>query len=183
MNKKILKFESKERLKELDMYNTLESIGVNENSSFLDYGAGTGIFTIPASEICDGIVYGYDISDDMIQIIKEKIDNRDIKNINLLRNKIDIESIESNSIDNILLVTVYHELNNIEEIFLDFKNLLKKDGKVTIIEFHCENTPIGPSIAHRVPKEDIITEFIKNDYKIFKEKNLGNNFYLISFIK
>ncbi|BEP28400.1 class I SAM-dependent methyltransferase [Helicovermis profundi] len=183
MNNKVKKFESENRLKELNVNKTLNNLGINKDSNFLDYGAGTGIFTIPASHISKNTVFAYDINEDMLKIIKNKISKNGLKNIKLLGKEHELLSISPNSISDILLVTVYHELKNVENLFMHFDKLLNVDGKVHIIEFHYKETPSGPPLNHRISKEKILNEFKENNYKLYKEINLGDNYYLVTFTK
>lgn len=181
MDKKVKKLESNRRIEELKPVETLMNIDINEKTVLLDYGAGTGIFTIPASRITKDKVYAYDIDENMINIIKQKSNNESIENIYFLKNKNDLQTVPNNSVDHILLVTVYHEIKDIEDLFMDFNYLLKENGKVTILEFHYKETPMGPPLSYRIPKDRIIEEFKEYRFNLSYELILGENLNLITF--
>lgn len=56
--------------------------GLNSESVALDLGCGSGAFIIPASRLCHR-VYGADISENMLNLLKEKLDAQNIKNVAL----------------------------------------------------------------------------------------------------
>jgi len=68
MDNKQMKFENPVRIKELKPIETLIRIGLKENHVVCDIGAGSGIFTIPASMITKNKVYALEINDAMLSI-------------------------------------------------------------------------------------------------------------------
>lgn len=176
---KIEKFESQKRLDELNVSNTLLEMGVGKSSWFLDYGAGTGIFSIPAASMAHS-VFAYDIDPEMLAIIEKKMIKDELTNIQLI-SKGNLSKIGPNSIDHILLVTVFHEVTDLDSLFLDFDSLLTEEGNITIIDFHKKETPSGPPVDHRISKQDVIEEFTNRNYQLTKDNHLGENFYLLSF--
>lgn len=60
---KISKLENPVRLAELDPAATLIRAGFRENMVLCDIGAGTGIFTFPATQISSEKIYTLEISD------------------------------------------------------------------------------------------------------------------------
>jgi len=182
MNQRQRKFENPRRVDELNPKNTLIRIGINKESTVLDYGTGTGIFTIPASTITDKIVYAYDIDQEMINLITKKVEDNNMHNVLVLSNEDIKNKVDALSIDNILLVTVYHEIDN-KSIFFDHCNkYLNKTGKISIIEFHYKETPMGPPVKSRISRQSIIDDFSNHNYKLIEEFDLGENFYLVSFV-
>ena len=182
MKKKLYKFDNPNRVAELNPEVTLLTLGVNENSHIFDYGAGTGVFSIPAAKL-GSQVFAYDINDDMLEIIQSKADEQSVSNITLL-NPSDL----SNKIDDIwadfvLLVTVYHEIDDKNLLFEHFANLLKDGGKIAVVEFHPKDSPTGPPLSKRVSKDDLKDDFSLRGYAACDEIDLGDNFYLVSFIR
>ena len=78
-------------------------------------------------------------------------------------------------------MTVFHEIQDVEKLFEHFKYLLKKDGKIMVIDFHKKSTPMGPPVAHRISVKEVISEFAKRNYKVYEEISLGENYYGITF--
>ncbi|RDY27896.1 class I SAM-dependent methyltransferase [Romboutsia weinsteinii] len=72
----------------------LENLGyINEDSTVLDIGCGTGAYSIALSGVCKA-VDALDFSEGMLNVLKEKIKVEGIDNINIIKrdwNRIDIE--------------------------------------------------------------------------------------------
>lgn len=180
MDNILKKLEHPKRINELKPAQTLKKIGVHNNSVVLDYGAGTGLFTIETANISDNQIYAYDINDKMLQIISNKKNEGNHSNIQLIKEG-EVKDIPQKSVDNILLVTVYHEISNKDEMFSHFDHVLKSDGTISVIEFHKKLAKMGPPYDERVSKDELINELNNRNYKSTLINDLGDNLYLASF--
>lgn len=183
MNKKQIKLENAERINELNPFETLKKLGVNQDHVICDVGAGSGIFTIPAAKITKNTVYAAEISDEMLAVIKEKAKEQELDNIQLIKvieNKIEIKK---ESVDLILMVTVLHEIENSEIFLKEIETLINSNGKIAVIEFHKKETPMGPPTAHRMSKEEVSDQMKTIGYSVLEYFDLGENFYCMVFQK
>jgi len=176
----VQKLENPIRLEELNPTETLKKIGVTQEQTLCDIGAGSGIFTIPASSLAEK-VYALEISIDMLNLIREKVNTEEIKNIELVKVEDDSFNIETSSIDIAIAVTVLHEIKNKSTFLDEIKRMLKPEGKVAVIEFHKRSTPIGPMVDHRLGNESVKELFHASGFTLCDEFNLGDNFYCIIF--
>lgn len=179
LKNKIEKFENKERLDELNPLLTLQDLGLKKESRVLDYGAGTGIFSIVAAKIAK-TVFAYDINTEFLQHIKDKAISYGLSNVHTV-NVGELSKIGQHSIDLILLVTVFHEMDDLDSLFENLTTLLANNGTIAIIEFHKNRTPFGPSVAHRISQQRVAKEFSTRNFHLLENKDLGENFYLITF--
>jgi len=175
------KFESKARLKELNPYETLLKIGLQKDHVFCDIGAGTGIFSFAASGITSNKIYAIEISDEMIELLIKRKEEGKVEQLEILKGEQDSLPIERNSVDRVLLSTVFHELESPEKILKEIKKIMKNDGLLAIIEFHKKETPMGPPVNHRISRIDLKKICIDNNFMNVKTINLGENFYLSIF--
>ena len=180
-NNRIKKFESKLRLKELRPYDTLLDIGLKKDHIFCDIGAGTGIFSFAASGITSNKIYAIEISDEMIELLIKRKEEGKVEQLEILKGDHDTLPIEPNSVDRVLLSTVFHELETPEKILKEIKKIMKKDSRLAIIEFHNKQTPMGPPVDHRISKIDLEKICINNNFEKVNTINLGENFYLSIF--
>lgn len=178
---RIRKFESKKRLKELKPYETLLAIGLENDHIFCDIGAGTGIFTFAASGITSNKIYAVEISDEMINLLNKRKKEGKVNQLEILKGDQDTLPIKANTVDRVLLSTVFHELEAPEKILKGIKKIKKEDGLLAIIEFHKKVTPMGPPVDHRISEVDLDRICTKNDFKKVKTTELGENFYLSIF--
>lgn len=75
------KKEDAEAARELKL---LKKMGLTPQSLVVDIGAGTGQFTLAAASECDRVV-AVDISPVMLEVLRAKIDDSDISNIDIVR--------------------------------------------------------------------------------------------------
>lgn len=80
---KIEKFENATRIAELNSVETLIRAGMNDNMVICDIGAGTGVFAFPAADLTNNTVYALEISDDMIEILEYRKNERGIENLKI----------------------------------------------------------------------------------------------------
>jgi ubiquinone/menaquinone biosynthesis C-methylase UbiE len=89
--------------------------------------------------------------------------------------------IDNNICDMAIMVTVLHELENKEFMINEIRRVLKEKGKLIVIEFHKSKTPMGPTVDHRISKEDTEEISAQNGLKTRKRFSVGDNFYGIVF--
>jgi len=181
MNKKQMKFENPVRLEELKPEATLKKIGLQENQVLCDIGAGSGIFTIPAAKITKNKVYALELNEEMLSVIGEKASAEGIKNIELIRVEDDQFELMDHSVDIVLLVTVFHEVPNKAVFLHEIKRILKDHGRIAVIEFHKRETPMGPSLEHRMGEDIVTAHFETIGFHVSQEFDLGDNFYCLIF--
>lgn len=179
MNEKQMKFENPKRLKELNPEDTLLRIGMKDNYSLCDIGAGTGVFSVPASRMTHNTVYALEISDEMLEIIAEKIEKEKIENIKLVKVKDNQFDVLDSTIDIALMVTVLHEIENKSEIIKEIDRVLKKSGSICVIEFHKPETHGGSPMKPRISKSEVISMMSHFGYVLNKEFDLGSNLYCV----
>ena len=178
---KIIKFENEIRLAELDPKNFLVKAGFEEDMTLCDIGAGTGVFTFPATEISNNYIYALDISDNMIEILSERMVERNIKNLKILKVDSPILPLGNNICDMVIMVTVLHEIENREVMMEEIKRILKQNGKLVIIEFHKRKTPMGPPVDHRISEEYVEELGNSKGLRTIRKLSLGDNFYCVIF--
>lgn len=183
MQNRQLKFESSARLSELKPAETLKRIGLMDSHILCDIGAGSGIFTLPGAKMTQNTVYALEKSEEMLSIIRDKIRNENISNITLIKVEDERFAIADHSVDLALLVTVLHEITDKSVFLTEIKRILKDTGKLAIIEFHKQETPMGPPVDHRISKDETQRELEAVGLKKLDFYDLGDNYYCMIFGK
>lgn len=117
----------------------LAEIGVNEGRVVLDFGCGSGTYTIPAAKLVGegGRVYALDISRRALDRMEEKAEQEGLKNIVRIEASGDEEiSLEDKTIDLMLLIDVLYEIDDREALFEEACRILKPGGVVAIYPMH-----------------------------------------------
>ena len=145
---KIAYLESPERRKELSPEGLLNMIPLKETDSVLDFGAGTGYFSIPIAKRTTGDVYALDIDPAMLEIIKEKALKEQLANIVPLKGSIEELSSPDGTIDVIIASLVLHEIQPLGPLLQQMRNVLKKDGYFICLELKPKgSSDSGPRIT------------------------------------
>jgi ubiquinone/menaquinone biosynthesis C-methylase UbiE len=181
MNHKLMKFENPIRLEELRPEETLRKVGLQKDHVLCDIGAGSGIFTVPAAKITKQIVYALEINEEMLSIIGDKAKTEGIENIRLIQVSDGHFAIEDNTADIALMVTVLHEIEDTKLFINEVKRVLKKDGKIAVIEFHKRETPMGPPTGHRIDKDKVRDIMLEIGFIVCEDYDMGKNFYCMVF--
>jgi len=177
----ISKLENPIRIAELDPKNTLIKSGLKENMILCDIGAGTGIFSFPATQISSNDIYALEINDSMIELLKSRTNMQKIPNLKILKINSSTFPLENGICDMVIMVTVLHEIENKELMLYEIKRVLKEKGKLLIIEFNKRETPMGPPIDNRISEEYVKEICINNGFKTIDKIILGDNFYSLVF--
>lgn len=178
---KVNKFESEDRLKELNISGNLKTLGFSNNMTLADIGSGTGILVFEASKYNDSKIYSVEMSDVMIDIQKDRMEEGNIKNIDIIKQDVDENKIliDDKTCDVVSMVTVLHEIDNKDNIVKEISRILKPNGKFLVIELHKKKTDFGPPVEERLSIEEIESISTKVGLNTVKKTTLGPNFYSI----
>ena len=149
--------ERQSRSKEENPQLAVELLELKKNMVVADFGAGTGYFTSQLATRCS-LVFAVDIQPEMILLNKKNMLSKNIHNVKYIINTAKDVKLPKNSIDMILLVDVYHELEFPYEVLKGMKNSLKSDGRIVLLEYRAEdpNVPIKP--LHKMSVNQISKE-------------------------
>jgi ubiquinone/menaquinone biosynthesis C-methylase UbiE len=82
----------------------------SEVNDLVEIGCGYGTFTIPSAKRISGKLYAFDIEEDMIDIVKQKLKNESVGNVILEHMDVLIQTtgLADNSIDYVMLFNILH---------------------------------------------------------------------------
>ena len=130
-----------------------------------DFGAGTGYFTSKLARKCS-IVYAVDIQQEMLDLNAKQMRNKNINNVKFILGFTDRTGLPKNSLDLVILVDVYHELENPLEIMNDIKSSLNQTEKVALIEYRKEDPTVPIKPLHKMSVEQVVKEMRQVDLKL-----------------
>jgi ubiquinone/menaquinone biosynthesis C-methylase UbiE len=111
----------------------IEKLAINPNDVVVDFGCGPGYFTMELAKKAQSVV-AVDLSSEMLEKAQNKAEKAGVKNIQFLQSNGTSIQLKDNSVDVILLVTVYHEVGESEAVLKEFGRILKPEGKLMIVE-------------------------------------------------
>jgi tRNA (cmo5U34)-methyltransferase len=108
-----------------------KNIKVTKDLNILDFGCGTGLVGLQFSPLVNSVLMN-DTSKAMLSILKAKISDNKLKNVEVLEGDINNLNTEKSKFDLIISFMVFHHIKDIPAILNIFKNILKENGTVII---------------------------------------------------
>ena len=147
-----------------DVQNILSKLQLdNKINDVVEFGSGYGTFTIPAAKIINGKIHTFDIDEEMISRLSQRVKEEKLSNVIIHRNDFVKEGtlLENNSIDYVMLFNILHAEKPVELLKEAFR-ILKPEGKAGIIHWnYSPTTPRGPSMDIR-PKPEQCMEWMQS---------------------
>lgn len=147
-----------------------------------DFGCGTGYFAFPIAKKIgpDGIIWALDVLGQKIEAIESQAKLSGITNIIAKRVNLENEKgsgLLKESADWVVIVNMLFQNNDKKSIFAEAKRILKKTGKILLVEWNEKNLPIGPDKKLKISKAKIMETLKKNDLKVLDEIEVSNFHY------
>jgi len=156
-----------ERIQEEDPDRMLSALDIKKGSVVADIGAGVGYHVWRLAEIVGptGKVIGEDIQDAMIRLLKKNIDDRKLKNVEIVLGTPTDPKLPAKALDLVLMVDVYHEFSEPATMMKHIQNALKPDGRVVLVEFRKEDPRVPIQPLHKMSVEEVRSELEQLGFK------------------
>jgi ubiquinone/menaquinone biosynthesis C-methylase UbiE len=149
-----------ERIQEEDPDRMLSALDIKKGSVVADIGAGVGYHVWRLAEIVGpaGRVIGEDIQDGMIRLLKQNVDDRKLRNVEIVLGTPTDPKLPAKALDLVLMVDVYHEFSEPATMMKHIQNALKPDGRVVLVEFRKEDPRVPIQPLHKMSVEEVRSE-------------------------
>lgn len=146
---------------------------LEKGMTICDLGCGNGYWTLPMARAVGptGTVYAVDIQREMLQLLRARADQKEIKNIKPVLGTVDDPKLPASSVDLLLMVDVYHEFSHPESMLWEIRRSLTPKGVVALLEYREEDPTVPIKPLHKMSKEQIMKEYEKNGFKLVREFN------------
>jgi predicted methyltransferase len=161
-------------------HEVIKALALEPDAVVADIGAGTGYFAARlANMLPQGTVYGVDVEPDMVKYLGERAKREGLRNLKPVAASADDARLPE-KVDLILLVDVYHHIENRERYFRRLAASLKPGGRVAVIDFRLDS-PEGPPKASRIAPERVKADLAKAGYVLEKEHGFLPRQYFLMF--
>jgi ubiquinone/menaquinone biosynthesis C-methylase UbiE len=149
-----------ERIQEEDPDRMLAALEIKKGSVVADVGAGVGYHAWRLAEIVGpaGKVIAEDIQEGMIRLLKKNIDDRKLRNVEIILGTPADPKLPTASLDLVLMVDVYHEFAEPATMMKHIRNALKPDGRVVLVEFRKEDPAVPIQPLHKMSVQEVRSE-------------------------
>jgi cyclopropane fatty-acyl-phospholipid synthase-like methyltransferase len=161
-------------------HEVIQALALKPDALVADIGAGTGYFSVRlAHSVPQGRVYAVDTEPDMVKHLAERAKRDGLTNLTPVSAQPADPKLPE-KVDLVLLVDVYHHVENRERYFKVLSNSLKADGRVAIIDFRMNSTS-GPPKSARIAPERVKAELKSAGYAVVQEHAFLPNQYFLVF--
>ena len=160
-------------------HEVIRALALKPDAVIADIGAGTGYFAVRlANMVPQGRVYGVDIEPDMVKYLAERAKREQRANVVAVAGAPDDPKLPA-KVDLVLLVDVYHHIEQRESYFRKLRGYLKPGGRVAVIDFRLDS-PEGPPRAARIAPGKVTQEMQAAGYKLAAEHDfLARQYFLV----
>ena len=146
----------------------LAAMELKEGDVVADVGAGSGFFTRRLARIVGetGRVYANDVQQDMLDILQDNVSHEQLTNVVPVLGTASDPKLPQGSLDWVLLVDVYHEMQEPEPMLARIRDSLKASGRVALVEYREDVKQIRAE--HRMSKEQVLHEWEPAGFRLVR---------------
>lgn len=175
------KWEGEKRDAEQRPLEVLSHCGVEKGMSVVDLGAGTGYFMPYLVDRVGqkGQVIAADVESQMVAWLNAKAQKHKWSQVKVQQVKADDPQLTPESVDRILIVNVWHHIEQRPAYLQKLKKALKPQGKICLVEIKLD-APWGPPKKFRLTPKKLQGELEKGGFKNFKLLDLSAQYVLVA---
>lgn len=160
-------------------------MGIADASVVADIGAGSGWFTIRLARRVgpQGLVYAEDVQSEMINAITRRVQREGLTNVRAVRGQNSDPRLPPGSLDAILVVDAYHEVEDRVTMLKNLARALKPQGRIGVVDFKLDGTGPGPAPDERVSPDVVVRDAAKAGLRLVRQEPFLQYQYLLIFGK
>lgn len=164
----IHRLDDPERLSWQDPDFILERAGLGAGMVFADIGCGSGWFVASASATVgpNGRVHAVDLQAPMLEAVNRKVQIHGLDNVTLHLCEENQIILNDSMIDLALLANVFHELECKTDFLREILRILKPGGRLAMLEWKKEESPIGPPLEEKVSEDEIEASLLVSGFSV-----------------
>jgi len=161
-------------------------LGLQEGMRVADFGAGTGFYSKAASLRVGytGKIYAIEVQKNLIKKLESELRHWGISNVECIWGDIEKRGgtkISDHSMDAVIISNVLFQAEDKIGLIEEAKRVLKKDGKVLLIDWSESFGGMGPAPKHVVTKDMAKELFEKRGFKLVENISTSAHHYGIIF--
>ena len=163
----------------------MDAMGIADASVVADIGAGSGWFTIRLARRVgpQGLVYAEDVQSEMLTAITRRVQREGLTNVRPVRGQNSDPRLPSLSLDAVLVVDAYHEVEDRVTMLANLARALKPQGRIGVVDFKLDGTGPGPSPEERVSPDVVVKDAAKAGLRLLRQEPFLPYQYFLIFGK
>lgn len=162
-----------ERVREEAPDRLLALLGVKPGQTVCDFGCGNGYHTLKLARQVGpaGRVLAVDIQPEMLDLLRRRSEPRGLTQIEPILATVDDSRLPAAEIDLLLMVDVYHELDQPGGVLAQVRRSLKPRGRLALVEFRGEDPQVPIRPLHKMTKVQVQKELTANGFKLVQQQD------------
>jgi SAM-dependent methyltransferase len=143
---------------------------IRERMFVADIGAGEGYYTVRLSPLVgeEGRILAQDIVPETIQGLADRVHRERLDNVALKLGEPNNPLLPDASFDRVLMIHMYHEIEQPYEFLWHVRSALKRDGRVVVVDAD------RPTDRHGTPPRLLVCEFSAVGYELTRFERLAD---------
>ena len=161
----VANFESAERDEWQQPDKVMAYLGDLRGKRVMDIGSGSGYFSFRMHQAGAKVICA-DVDQRFLDYIAQKRDSLGVLEADLETRKIpyDSSTLGGGEVDMVIIVDTYHHIENRIAYFEEVRKGIKSGGNLVVIDFFKRELPVGPSVDHKISKEEVMKELQQAGY-------------------
>ena len=162
--------ERSERESEEAPEKALDALELQTGMAVADVGAGTGYFSLRMARRVgpEGKVYANDVQPEMLDKLRTNAAKAKLGNVETVLGSEADPKLPVNALDLVLLVDVYHEFSQPQEMLQHIRASLKTNGRLVLLEYRKEDPAVPIRPEHKMSVAEVKTEVEAEGYRLDK---------------
>ena len=138
----------------------LDALNLKPGMVVADIGAGVGYMSLRMARRVGpaGKVYANDLQPPMLDLLRQNAAKAGIGNIVTVVGDVADPKLPANTMDLVLLVDVYHEFSQPQQMLRKIRDTLKADGRLVLLEYRAEDPNVPIIAEHKMTVAQVKSE-------------------------
>lgn len=148
----------------------LDELKIAKSATVADIGAGVGYMSWRMAERVgpNGKVYANDIQPPMLELLKKNMQERHLTNVVPVLGDLDDPKLPQGQMDLVLMVDVYHEFTQPQQMLRHIRDSLKPDGRMVLLEYRAEDPAVPILPLHKMTVDQVKAEIEPEGFRLDK---------------
>lgn len=161
----------------------MDALAIADGSAVADIGAGAGWFTIRLARRVgpNGIVYATDVQPQMLEAIRRRVAREGLRNVGTRLGSDSTPNLPARSLDAVLVVDVYPEVENRVTFLRNLAGALKPGGRIGIVNYKPGRGGPGPAPSEgvRVESTSVESDAVAAGLRLLARQTLPYQYLLV----
>jgi ubiquinone/menaquinone biosynthesis C-methylase UbiE len=161
----------------------LKALALRPGETIADIGAGSGYFALRFARAVGpaGRVYAVDVSPDMVRHLNRRLRDEKVANVVTILSDPDDPLLPDASVDRVVVVDTWHHVEERARYLGLLRRILRPGGQVVHIDFVKKELPVGPPVAMKIAREDLVREMEAAGFRLAAEHTFLPYQYFLVF--